>query len=66
MAKKRAVKKRAAKKRPVKRRTKNIFSIAASNKSYKAAKAALKKVEMRAKKAYKKALAAARKKIKSK
>lgn len=59
MAVKRKAKKTARKK-------KNIFSIAASNKSYKAAKRAEAKAAARAKKAYKKALATAKRKNRAK
>lgn len=53
------------KKKKATRSKRNIFSVAASNKSYKAAKRAEAKAAARAKKAYRKALAVAKKKARS-
>jgi len=54
------------KKKKATRSKRNIFSVAASNKSYKAAKRAEAKAAARAKKAYRKALAVAKKKNRAK
>ena len=54
-----------AKKKKATRSKRNIFSVAASNKSYRAAKRSEAKAAARAKKAYRKALAAAKKKSRS-
>lgn len=45
---------------------KNLFSVAAKNKSYKSAKKALAKAQTRAKKAYKAAIVKAKKTLRSK
>lgn len=55
-----------ARKKKATRKVRNIFSVAASNKSYKSAKRAEAKAAARAKKAYKKALAIAKKKNRAK
>ena len=54
-------------KKPAKKRSgKSLFKVASSNKAYKAAKKALAKAEARSKKAWKKAVTVAKRKIKSK
>lgn len=53
-----------AKKKKAKRAGKNLFSTAAKNKAFKAAKRAQAKAAARAKRAWKKALATAKRKLK--
>lgn len=55
----------AKKKKKATRKGPNLFSLAAKNKTFKAAKRAEAKASARAKKAWKKSLAAAKRKLKS-
>ena len=63
--KRKAAKKRPAKKAARKRTTKTLFGLAASNKTYKAAKKRVLKAQNAAKKAYKKAVTMAKRKLKT-